>query len=402
MRKLELASKRTLVSDGVFGLTDSVLGRFTDDIKAGFQDADNLLRTKAQVEADYQETLVRNEEENRWAVSAAEDILFTSFTRELARRVNLSPRYVSRRAGELNEALWQLAKSFFLRYNEANNDCVFVVDEDTKTVSATEYQELPVLLYYWTGSRNRPYRSQKRYGIGSPFKPRAGQITFSSIIGQGILREVECADSGTLTVDANVEPCQIGLYTVTLLGGSTRREFPVLCGLTDSGRPLSEDECKTMLALPVREFTENGSRSPHWLKGRGQPHEMDKLVPVGALVEREAASLSPAQAEEIERMKLRVTGQKAALARKLDGLEARVKAPEAERETITGDRIKCLALEKQAAQLRRELMKGRESQFFDAMRLDMELEEQVKQFAEQEKLTARVTREFVIKVEGFV
>ena len=402
VRKLELASKRTLVSDGVFGLTDSVLGGFTVDLEGGFQSAAAKLRTKAQVEADYQETLTRNEEENRKAVSEAENLLFTTFTRELAQRVNLSPRYIDRRANELNEALWQLAKSFFLRYNEKNTDCVFVIDEEAKTVTATEYQELPVLFYYWTGSRNRPYRSQKQYGMGSDFKPRAGRITFSSVIGQGILHETECAGSGTLTVRGDVEPCQIGLYTVTLTGGNTRREVPMLCGATSSGRPLSEEECKALLALPVKDCTEDGPRSPHWLKRSGTPHELDTLVPVGALLERESARLSPAQAEELERMKLRVNGKKAALARKLDGLEVQVKTLEAERDAVTGDRLKRLALEKKATQLRRELMKGRESQFFDAMRLDVELEEQVKKFAEQEKLTAKATREFVVKVKGIL
>lgn len=243
-------------------------------------------------------------------------MLFTTFTRELAQRVNLSPRYIDRRANELNEALWRLVKSFFLRYNETNSDSVFVIDEEAKTVTATEYQELPVLFYYWTGSRNRPYRSQKRYGMGGGFKPRAGRITFSSVIGQDIL------------------------------------------------------------------------------------HELDKLVPVGVLLEREAEKFSPAQAEELERMKLRCNGQKAALARKLDWLEVQVKALETERDAITGDRLKRLALEKEVTRLRRELMKGRESQFFDAMRLDVELEEQVKKFAEQEKLTAKVTREFVVEGQG--
>ena len=400
VRKLELASKRTLVSDGVFGLTDSVLGGFTDDLEGGFQSAAAKLRTRAQVEADFQLVLTLHEEENRKAVSEAENVLFTTFTRKLARRVNLSPRYIDRRTDELNEALWQLAKSFFLRYNEKNTDCVFVIDEEAKTVTATEYRELPVLFYYWTGSRNRPYRSQKQYGMGGEFKPRAGRITFSSVIGQGILHEMQCAGSGTLTVEEDIEPCQIGLYTVTLTGGRNRREVPVLCGITDHGRPLSEEECKTLLALPVKDCTEDGPRSPHWLKGRGAPYELDKLVPVGALLEREAEKLSPAQAEELERMKLRVNGQKAALARKLDGLEVKVKSLESEREAVTGDRLKRLALEKQATQLRRELMKGRESQFFNAMRLDVELEEQVKQFAEQEKLTAKVTREFVIAVKG--
>ena len=85
--------------------------------------------------------------------------------------------------------------------------------------TAMEYRELPALFYYWTGTRNRPYRSQIRYGMGSGFKPQAGQTTFSSIIGQGILHELKCADSGTLTAEGKVEPCQIGLYTVTLLSG---------------------------------------------------------------------------------------------------------------------------------------------------------------------------------------
>lgn len=43
-------------------------------------------------------------------------------------------------------------------------------------------------------------------------------------------------------------------------------------------------------------------------------------------------------------------------------------------------------------------MKRQENQFFDAMRLDMELEEKIKAFAEKEKPTAKVQREFVVRV----
>lgn len=138
VRKLELAGKRMLVSNGVFGVTDEVLGGFTSNLRGSFDALTARLRTKTQVETDFQETLARNEEENRRAVSAVEDVLFTTFTRELAQRVNLSPRYVSRRAEELNAALWALAKSFFLSYNERNTDCVFVIDEESKTVTATQ------------------------------------------------------------------------------------------------------------------------------------------------------------------------------------------------------------------------------------------------------------------------
>ena len=57
-------------------------------------------------------------------------------------------------------------------------------------------------------------------------------------------------------------------------------------------------------------------------------------------------------------------------------------------------------MEKQINQLRREYMSKQENQFFDAMRLDLELEEQMKSIAEEEKLTAKVVREFVIKMEA--
>ena len=108
--------------------------------------------------------------------------------------------------------------------------------------------------------------------------------------------------------------------------------------------------------------------------------------------------LSPAQAEEMERMKQQVSADKAALSRELNTLDSQVQQAQAELEAVTGDRLKRLATQKKINQLRQEYMKRQESQFFDAMRLDMELEEKTKSFADKEKLTARVQREFVVKV----
>ncbi len=152
VRKLELVSKRLLVSDGVFGVSDEVLGGFT------------------------------------------------TFTQELADKVKLSPRYIDERAEQINETLWELAKWFFTRYNEEHDDCRFVIDESEKTITATAYEKLPVLFYYWDGSRNKRYQSQKKYGMDKGFTPRHGRITLSSIIGRGILHELECADEGRLIV----------------------------------------------------------------------------------------------------------------------------------------------------------------------------------------------------------
>ena len=400
VRKLELVNKRMLVTDSVFGITDDVLGGFTDDAKAAFPVIAQRLRPRAQIEQAYRQTLDTHEEDNRQTVSAAEDILFTTFTKELADKVKINPKYVNRRGEELNNDLWEITKWFFTRYNEKNDDCRFVIDESNRTITATEYRELPVLFYYWTGSRNRPYRSQKAYGMAKDFKPKAGQITLSSIIGRGILHELECANEGVLTIPMVPEPCQIALYTVTLVSGSSRTEHAVLCGLTDSGKALDDATCRNILEQPVDSFAEDERRTPHWLKGSWQPHPLDMLVPKEALLARQRERLSPVQTEEMERMKQQVSADKAALSRELNTLDSQVQQAQAELEAVTGDRLKRLAAQKRVTQLRQEYMKRQESQFFDAMRLDRELEEKMKSFAEREKLTTKVQREFILRVEA--
>ena len=401
VRKLELVNKRMLVTDGVFGITDEVIGGFTDSLDIGFSEIAKRIRTKAAVETDYQNTLRENESENRSTISAAEDILFTTFTKELADKINLSPRYISQKAEELNSALWNIVKWFFQRYNEQNDDCFFEIDEKSKTITATNYQKLPTLFYYWTGSRNRPYQSLKAYGMGKDFKPRSGQITLSSVIGRGIIHELECSECGVLSVECGVEePCQIGLYTVKIssTGGYSQKETHLLVGKTESGRILEHKECERILSLPVKSYTEEGYSSPHWLKGIDSPHALDRLVPTDELIARQSEKLSPAQAEEIEKMKLRAKTGKATLEHEISDLETKVQKAESEVETVSGDRLKKLAFEKQANKLRQELMKRQENQFFDTMRLDMELEEQIKAFTEKEKLIAKVTREFVVRI----
>ena len=400
VRKLELVNKRMLVTDGVFGITDDVLGGFTDDVKAAFPVISQRLRPRAQIEQTYRQTLSTYKEDNRQTVSAAEDILFTTFTKELAEKVKINPKYVNCRGRELNNDLWEITKWFFTCYNEKNDDCRFVIDESNRTITATEYRELPVLFYYWTGSRNRPYRSQKMYGMAKDFNPKAGQITLSSIIGRGILHELECANEGVLTIPTVPEPCQIALYTVTLVSGSSCTEHAVLCGLTDSGKTLDDAACRSILDLPVERSTENERRTPHWLKGSSRPHPLDRLVPSDKMIAEQLERLSPAQADEIERMKQQVAADKAELSRELNTLDSQVQQAQAELEAVTGDRLKRLSAQKRVTQLRQKYMKRQESQFFDAMRLDMELEEKIKSFAEKEKLTAKVQREFILRVEA--
>ena len=110
-----------------------MLGGFTDDVKAAFPVIAQRLRPRAQIEQAYRQTLSTHEEDNRQTVSAAEDILFTTFTKELADKVKINPKYVNRRGQELNNDLWEITKWFFTRYNEKNDDCRFTTGREAGT-----------------------------------------------------------------------------------------------------------------------------------------------------------------------------------------------------------------------------------------------------------------------------
>lgn len=396
VRKLELVYKRMKVADGVFGITDMVLGGFTNRLEEAY---DNLpLRTKNQIELDHQSVLSELEEDNRKQLAAAENILFTTFTKELASKIHLTPQYVNHRSEELQNMLWEMIKWFFHRYNDENTDCYFEIDDQNRVITATNYEKLPVLFYYWTGSRNKPYRSLKTYGMGKDFKLKSGQLTLFHPLVRGILHEVACGDTGTLQISG--EDCTIACYTVDIYAGNKMiSTIPILCGQTNDGRILSDTECKHILQQPMKGYTETKPVA-HWLKGTGKKHPLDNIVPIAQLLEQQAEKISPAQQEELENIKLSVKRKKAMLKHALHALEAEEKTAKQQFLQATGDRLKRIQMEKQITKLHQEVMKKQENLFFAEMQLDIELEEQVKQFYEKEKLTAKVQREFIINVEG--
>lgn len=399
VRKLELVNKRFLVSDGVFGVSDAVIGGFTDDLNAAVSEFAKKARTKEQIQSDYLAALDEHHQENKQLVSDAEEILFTTFTRELANKVKITPQYAAEKAKDINNKLWELVKYFFEQYNAEHTDCYYEIDEEEQTVTATGYDELPMLFYYWSNGGSRKYKSQKKYGMSPDFKPRYGRITLSSILGHGILRQLECADDGTLMVDSDIEVCHIALYTVEIkpLG----KEYSVLIGMTESGRTLSEDECREILSLPVVRCTEGEHKSPHWLKStsRINYHKLDYCVNTDELLEKETEQLTPLQAEKIDQMKLQTAKSKAALSRAVDELEKQVRTMENELGT-TDDRLTRLKLQKQINLIQKEFMQRQETQFFEEMQLDLKLEKDIEEFMGKEKPTAKTTRDFIIKVEG--
>ncbi len=389
VRKLELVNKRMLVADGVFGQSDMILGGFTDNLKKTIKELP--IRTQAQIKAAYNETLSYYEDDNRQQVESAEEILFTTFTKELADKVKITPEYVDLRVSKVNDDLWQLVKHYFAEYNEKNDDCRFVVHEDDRRVNATDYLELPFLFYYWSGGQNKRYKALKEFK----------KITLLSPLAKGIISNIECADNGSIKVDADIEPCKIALYTIDIIAGRkhTGKVYTLLCGISQDGKRLTNDECLKILELPVQSYSEADKRHPGWLKSR-TASKMDSLIPLDELIQKSVEDNLSSQAEEIERIKQRAMVNKNSLEHELVDLRSELAKAEKELEGSTANRMERLKLERKLGEAKQKLMSKEESIYFDAMRIDLACEENIKKFLEDEKITARMQRHFEIEITG--
>lgn len=364
IRYLELINKRTLQFDGIFGLSDTILGNFDADIN----DILPKMRHTTEIQKAFKQNLAEHELENKEIVKDSINTLFTTFTKEVANKVTVTPQYIEDETACLNDSLWEIVKWYFDKRNEQEEDCYFEINEKNKTITAQNYNELPILFYYSTGNRNKPYKSLVNYGLGACYKGH-GKITLASPIGRGIIHTLECSDDGMLIVDSDIESCKIALYCVDIIVNITRfctgtivSEQYILVGKTESDKVLLDKDCQKIMSLPVISYTEGERKSASWLKNTTNKYcELDNLVPKDELLQKYIEQSSSAISEEIEQIKCRI--------------------------------------ERQLKIMQKELRIKEQNFNLDTMRLDIKLEKEINEFMSKEKFTTRVTRHFVLEVK---
>ena len=396
IRKLELVSKRYILTDGVFGVSDSVIGGFADDIGKAIKQLD--IRKKAQVEKDYQNILKENEADNKELVESAEDILFTTFTKEMAEKIKITPQYAEEKGKEINGDLWELVKYFFEGYNLKYDDCKFVIDEDKKTVTATDYKTLPHLFYYPTNNGNRAYTALKQFK----------NISLLSPLAKGLMFNICSAEAGEIQLEGGNEelgiecPCEIAMYLITIYSGRrAMKSYPLLVGKDKKGNILLHEVCEKILSLPAKECVQKGKERAYWLKYGGKPHKMDALVDTDKCARDEEKKLSPMQQEEAARLKQSAVIRKNKLNHTLDELSAQLKELIAEKENVKSNRLKLLTVERKISLLNNDISKKKEGLFFDEMRIDVETEKKINEFLDREEITAKAVRQFVVEVINY-
>ncbi|MFR9596823.1 MAG: DEAD/DEAH box helicase [Rikenellaceae bacterium] len=397
VRIIELINKRVLQFGGIFGLSDSILGNFDKPI----DEVLSMLRPRRDIEVAFADNLSTNKAVNSELVERFEDSIFSTFTEEVASKVKITPDYAGDKIEQMNEQLWRVVSWYFESLNMG-----YVVDYEERTVTAPD-GDLPELFYYLSGSRNRLYKSLRKYGMSPTFKPHSGRITLTSVLGRGVLGEVCCAKEGMLEVVGDVEPCTIGYYGITIKSrdGVESKSFYVYRGVTKSGKMLSEAECGSILQMPINcsgekcdNLSEESYNSRIFVANSQRPHPLDRSIDGEEYLLSLVEGREGLMREHIAMMKRRMNLARTAQQRGVEGLAEEVRRAEKMVDEAM-DRLTKIKADKQVKVLRSDLRKREEALFMDGLRLDVALEEQIKEFSSSRRFSVEILRHFLVEVK---
>lgn len=404
VRILELINKRVLQFDGIFGLSDTILGNFDTPL----DDVLSQVRHRDIIKDEFRQNIDRHKIENKQLVQTTAQTIFTSFTPNIAQKITLTPEYIEDRIDDINKKLWEIVVWYFEDFNNKYPETPYIIDHEAKTITAPD-GDLPDLFYYWTGTRNRPYRSLKQYGMAADFKPYSGRITLASVFGRHILNEICCAYNGEIKVDAAIEPCEIALYSVGVVSKAAQQtDYYVLVGRTETGKILPDSDCREIMDLPLVDYFEGKIESKvrrdynfriFTVDRDLKPCPLDGIVPTDHYIQKSISGKNSVTSEQIGLMRRRTAIAKTALERDVEKLKSEIKSTEKELSNAT-DRIGKIHVDKRLKVLRNDFRKREDALFMDRMRLDLELEKEIEEFAHEQEVTVNVLRHYHLVVGG--
>lgn len=136
IRTLEIANKRLTQYQGIIGMSDQVMGNFGADVTEVIR---TNARHKDEIQRDFERTLNANRADNEALVDAAESVLFTSFTSEVAKSISVTPKYINERTQQMNADLWEITAQFLAEHG-------YTIDEAAKAATLPSNAEPVVTL----------------------------------------------------------------------------------------------------------------------------------------------------------------------------------------------------------------------------------------------------------------
>lgn len=390
VRMLELINKRTLQFNGIFGMSDDIVGNFDTKIKEVLKD----FRHRDEVAQAFKENLTEHRQANEQLVENSEDILFTTFTKSIADKVAVTPAYIEEKAAELNAELWELVKYYF----ETIKPDWYEIDDENKTLTLIEGYKRPYLFSFNDNGRMRNYEGYKRYGLGKDFKPQTGRISFTSTFAKGILREIDTniAPEAKIYINADIEPCEIGFYNVAITSKDVSSTRHILIGQTQSGEILTEQKCRELLSLPVIEIEERTNlekiRLCSLLEDFGN---LDEKISKDEIIKEYIKSQEGSFAFEVEKIKLLAGRKKTQLETHLNDIKTDIKDL---KKQACANKLEELKTTKRVKVLEKELLKREEKLFYDKAQIDVETEKEIADLTDEYNFNVLVSPHFKVQI----
>ncbi len=393
VRMLELINKRTLQFNGIFGMSDDIVGNFDVKIKEVLKD----FRHRDEVAQAFKENLSTHRQENEELVENSEDILFTTFTKSIADKVTVTPAYIEEKAAELNTELWELVKYYF----EIIKPDWYEIDDENKTLTLIEGYKRPYLFSFNDNGRMRNYEGYKRYGLGKDFKPQTGRISFTSTFAKGILREIDTniAPEAKIYVNADIEPCEIGFYNVAITSKDVSSTRHILIGQTQSGEILTEQKCRELLSLPVIESEERDRleqiKDGQLLQDFAGVGSLDDKISKEDIIKEYIKNKEGSFAFEVEKIKLLADRKKTQLETDLNDIKTEIKDL---KKQACANKLEELKTTKRVKVLEKELLKREEKLFYDKAQIDVEAEKEITDLTYEYNFNVLMSPHFKVQI----
>lgn len=399
VRIFELINKRTKQFNGIFGMSDDLLGEFDVDIKEVLQ----KFRHVEDVDKSFKENLSVHKQENEELVEHSENVLFTTFTKSIADKITVTPDYIEDKIATINSDLWEIIKYYF---SEIMPD-VYAIDEENKTLTLIEGYVRPFLFTFKEDRFREKYEGYQKYGMSADFVPVRGRISLTSLFAKGLLGQLDmvCPDEAKIVVDSDIEPCEIAYYNVSITNSKdvSYKQF-ILIGQTKSGRILSEDECRNILKLPVINIEERTSfdkmRLGSLLTDFENVKNIDELITDSELMNDYFKNKEGSIAYEIEKIKLLSGRKKTELEVNIKDMKKEIDSLKKQIDTEGMPRMDEIRLKKKLRILNDNMRKQDNDLFFDMLRIDEDTKNEIAELTNEYNFKIFKGRKFRIQIIG--
>ena len=394
VRILELINKRTLQFNGIFGMSDDIVGNFDTKIKEVLQN----FRSSTEVQDAFKNNLAVNKEANEELVDRTEDILFTTFTKSIADKVSINPKYMEDKIDEINKDLWEVVKYFFLNIKEG----WYEIDDKNKTLKLIEGYNRPYLFSYKDDRFLKYYKGYQQYGMNKDFSPARGRIALTSVFSKGILKEMDmaCPPEAKIYVNSDIEPVEIGYYNVGITSKDNISHKHILIGQTKDGRTLSDSECRELLNLSVVKIEERNSFDIIRMGSLLEPFEfnLNDKISKDEILQEYFKNKEGSIAYEVEKLRMLAGRKKSVLELNLTDLKTEIETMKKQLNSKNSDRLEELKLTKQLKLKQKELLKKEEGLFFDKAQVDVETDDAIQELTNDYNFNVIIGAKFKLQI----